>query len=92
MVYLRAKGYVVPQNPKIAAKTLPATPGLPPEGEVVVAVTYEGPVGHVRAVKNVDGKLVKVDDSLGDKGKVDMASYKGWIAQPHLKEKNEGGE
>lgn len=79
--YLRSKGYFVPQNPRIYARTLPVVSNkLPPEGKIVVAVTYEGKSGHVVATMNKGGKLIVVDDSLNRKGQeIPKRLYKGFI-------------
>lgn len=81
MLYLRAKGYTVPRNPKIAARTLPVvSTELPPEGKIVVIVTYYSKAGHVSAAQNIDGELVIVDDSVFKKGHIVPKSlYKGFI-------------
>lgn len=79
--YLRSLGYYVPQNPKIAARTLPVRSSeLPPEGKVVVIVTYDSRLGHVAAAVNKNGLLITVADSAFGAGRiVPLSVYKGYI-------------
>lgn len=77
--YLRDRGIYVPQNPLIFANTLPVdSTELPPEGKLVLLVTYEGPLGHVSYGKNEGGKLISVIDSIGPH-EIPISLYKGYI-------------
>lgn len=57
---LRAAGFHVPAGYVRGAGTIPVTVKDISEGEVAVAVTHEGWVGHVVAVQKLHGKLVSV--------------------------------
>lgn len=77
--FLRSNGIDVPSNPSIVAKTLPVdSTELPPEGLLVILVTYEGPDGHVSYGKNVGGKLFSVLDSIGAH-EIPPSLYKGYV-------------
>jgi len=80
VLFLRQRGYKVPQNPLIHAKYLPVdSTDLPPEGVEVLAVSYESTSGHVSMVKNVGGKLVTTVDSAGAGREIPIGAYKGFI-------------
>jgi hypothetical protein len=56
---LRA-GYTLPPTKNGYAGTIPTNAKDIKDGQLAVAVTTEGPVGHVLVVKKVDGKYVSV--------------------------------
>lgn len=53
---------------------------LPPEGQVVVIKTTDGPIGHVAAAVNKGGKLIRVADSAFTSGsQVPLEKYRGYV-------------
>lgn len=81
VTYLRSKGYTVPRIPAIAAITMKVdSMELPPEGQVVVIKTTDGPIGHVAAAVNKGGKLIRVADSAFTSGsQVPLEKYRGYV-------------
>ena len=65
---LRGAGYNVPRTTDGYARSIPVVGKDIAEGEVKVAVTYEGAVGHVVAVKQVDGQLISVTEGNHSQG------------------------
>jgi hypothetical protein len=81
---LRAAGYSVPRTKNGYAGTIPTSLQDISEGETAVAVTNEGPVGHVVAVKKVDGKLISVTEGnhpVGVGRVVPDGVVKGFVSQ-----------
>lgn len=83
--YLRKRGYYVPRTLSGGAGSIPVdSTELPPEGEYVVIVTHEGPIGHVALATNIGGVLiVREEGSFGKTGGrgrvVPLSQYKGYI-------------
>ena len=65
VLHLRNNGYYVPQNPLIAAKTLPVATQTIPDGTERIAVTYESPLGHVAVWRRSGDTICTVVDSAG---------------------------
>lgn len=86
--YLRRQGYYVPMTRTGGAGSIPvSSTALPPEGEYVVIVTWEGPVGHVLLGTNINGQIIVRDEAnfgkVGGKGRVvPLRMYKGYIVSP----------
>ena len=80
MLYLRQRGYKVPQNPLIHAKYLPVdSKDLPPEGVEVLVISYESASGHVAIAKVIDGKLIATVDNAGAGREIPLSVFKGYI-------------
>lgn len=57
---VRAAGYYLPRSRNGFAGTIPTNARSIEEGQVAVAITREGPVGHALVVKKVGGKLISI--------------------------------
>jgi hypothetical protein len=88
--HLRGKGYKVPLTQNgTAGSILVDSTAYPPEGEYVVIVTYDGPLGHVALGTTIDGQIVVRDEAgygkkQGHGRVVDPKLYKGFITTPAI--------
>lgn len=78
---VKGAGYDVPRTLDGTAGSIPVVGKEIAEGEVKVAITREGPVGHALVVQKIDGVLVSVvegNHSIGVGRIVDPSVLKGF--------------
>ena len=79
---VRMAGYYVPKSRTGWAGSISVNSKYLSEGKIAVAVTYEGPYGHVLVVKKIDGQLVSIVEGNHSEGAgriVDPSIVKGYI-------------